>query len=463
MNISHLLHVLLVDDEDIVHETIGNHLRMSGYRVHSAMDGPSALKAMAADDYDLALVDIMMPGMSGLALLARIREDNPNMPVAVITGHASLEAAVRAMQLGAVDFLTKPVGLFELEAFLERVIRFRDLDRDRRRLQQAIGRIQADGDAGEGAWRWVGTSAAAVSVREQIRLVAESHARTILITGETGAGKEVAARNIHALAGPKDSPFIAVTCPAVPDELIASELFGHERGAFTGAVADRPGVFELAEGGTLFLDEIADLHPAAQAAFLGVLDIGAFRRVGGGREIAVNCRVIAATNAPLEARVEAGTFRRDLYYRLNVFHIHLPALRERREDILPLAEHFLTLHAAKARATHFDGFSPEARQRLCAYDYPGNVRELRNMVERATILCRSGQILPEHLSFPQQPAPMPPSLSMPPPPPNRQADPERARILNALDAAHWNRRQAAEALGMTYPSLRYWMQKYGIA
>jgi DNA-binding NtrC family response regulator len=284
----------------------------------------------------------------------------------------------------------------------------------------------------------------------------EAGCETVLICGETGTGKEVVAREIHFQASSDESPFIAVSCPALPDTLVESELFGHARGAFTGAVSNRIGYFEMADGGTLFLDEVADLSPAAQAVLLRAIETRAFRPVGGQKEVRVNVRVIAATNAPLEERVEAGGFRRDLFYRLNAYTIRLLPLRERREDILPLAGHFLSVYA-RARGLRFEGFSPEAKDLLLEYDFPGNARELRNLVERAAILRRSGQIMPEHLNLPGAPGDAPASPSALP-----AEGQERAFLVRALEAARWNRRQAAKDLGIPYSTLRYKMQKLGI-
>jgi DNA-binding NtrC family response regulator len=281
-------------------------------------------------------------------------------------------------------------------------------------------------------------------------LAVEAKCETVLILGETGTGKEVVAREIHFLAGPDDSPFIAMSCPAIPDTLVESELFGHRKGAFTGATEDKAGYFELANGGTLFLDEIGDLSPAAQAKLLRVLETRTMRRVGASQEIQLNLRLIAATNVPLEELVKAGRFRQDLLYRLNAFVIQLSPLRERREDIIPLAEHFLSL-ALLRRGLPVAGFSPPAKELLLNYDYPGNARELRNLVERAAILCRSGMIQPEHLGLP----PAAPSAPAGPFSEARAAGSERETILQALQAAKWNRRAAAKALGMSYSTLRY--------
>lgn len=450
------LQVLLVDDEEIIHQTVGGYLRESGHRVDEARDSAGALKAIEAGDYDLALVDVRMPGLDGLSLMARIQEVRPEMAVVIITGYGSMEMAIQALRLGAADFLTKPVKLLELDAVLEKAVRFRELRRDRRRLLETIRGIQAFGGLSPRNWGLVEESPATRGVREQVRQAVEAGCETILICGETGTGKEVVAREIHFQAGPEERPFIVVNCPALPDTLVESELFGHVRGAFTGAVGNRAGYFEMADGGTLLLDEVADLSPAAQAALLRAIETRAFRPVGGQREVRVNVRVIAATNAPLEERVEAGRFRRDLFYRLNVYTIRLLPLRERREDILPLAEHFLSVYA-RARGLRFEGFSPEAKALLLSYDFPGNARELRNLVERAAILRRSGQIMPEHLNLPGAPGDAPASPAALP-----AEGQERAFIVRALEAARWNRRQAARDLGIPYSTLRYKMQKLGI-
>lgn len=451
------LNILLADDEEIVHQTIAGYLTESGHKVDGVYDGNAALKSIEAVDYDLALVDIKMPGMEGLSVLVRAQEIRPEMPVVIITGHGSMDVAIQALRLGAADFLAKPIKLLELDAVLEKAARILALRRDSRHLRDTIRSIQASENLRENNRTFVGNSAAARKVREQIQQVVDAGCDTILITGETGTGKEVVAREIHFRASSDESPFIAVSCPALPDSLVESELFGHAKGAFTGATTDRAGHFELADGGTLFLDEVADLSPSAQAKLLRVLETRTLRRVGSSKEINTDVRVIAATNAPLGKLVETREFRPDLFYRLNVYSIYLSPLRERREDIIPLAEHFLSIYAA-SRGLQFDGFCTEARNLLLSYDFPGNARELRNLVERAAILCRSGQILTEHLNLPESSEVNLPSQ------PNRLADnEERARILRALEEARWNRRQAAMNLGIPYSTLRYRMQKLGIA
>ena len=450
------LHILLVDDEEIVHETIGDYLRESGHEVEDVFDGRVALEHIKAREYDLALVDVLMAGMDGLKLLAKAQEYCPDLSVVIITGHGDMDMAIRALRLGAADFLPKPLKLFDLDAALAKALRLRDLRRDRRHLQETIRGMQTADELREGRSIFVGSSAATGEVREQIRQAVEARCDTVLIAGETGTGKEVVAREIHAQSGAGDKAFIAVSCPALPDSLVESELFGHVRGAFTGATVDRAGYFELADGGTLFLDEVGDLSTEAQAKLLRVLETRTLRRVGGSRETQVDVRIVGATNKPLEDMAAAKGFRADLYYRLNVFTIELTPLRHRREDILPLAEHFVSIYAVR-RGLPVPIFSPLARDLMLAYDFPGNARELRNLVERAAILCRGDQISPEHLHLPS-------SNGDAESPAKSSGDrDERAAILHALEEAKWNRRQAAQALNMPYSTLRYKIDKFGLS
>lgn len=461
------LYILLVDDEDIVHITLGDYLRDSGHRIDEARDGIGALNAIESNDYDLALVDVRMPGMDGFDLLEKIQAASPELSVVFITGHGNMEMAIQALRLGAADFLTKPVKLSEIDAVIEKAIRIRDLRMDKKHLRETIKGIQTSEDTRLRKRLMVGASESMNNVREQIKLAAEADCETILLTGETGAGKEVVAREIHFSYGTDDSPFIAVSCPAVPDSLFESELFGHVRGSFTGAATDKAGCFELADGGTLFLDEIADLSLSAQAKLLRVLETRTVRRVGGAREKKVKVRVIAATNAALEKLVKEGAFRRDLFYRLNVFMINLAPLRERREDIIPLAEHFLSIYKNQ-KGREIKGFSENARDALCNYDYPGNARELRNIVERASILCRSGLIEDSHLNIPiinSIPIPSEDSkqcVSAFPKNTNPDSEKEHRAIIAALDECKWNRREAANKLGIPYSTFRYKLKKFNI-
>jgi len=459
------LRILIADDEEIVRHTLGHYLRELGHEIDEAMDGVQALKKIDKGDYDLALVDVRMPGMDGLTLLGKIRDLNSDTSVVIITAHGNMEMTIKALRLGAADFITKPVKLFELDAVVEKSLRVRSLQQQARRLHETIGGLQSLDQIRTGNRHFIGASAETDRVTEQIKRIVAAGCDSILITGETGTGKEIVAREIHFSAGPNDSPFIAVSCPALPDTLVESELFGHMKGSFTGASADRAGYFELADGGTLFLDEVGDLSAPAQATLLRVLETRTLRRVGGSKEITVNVRVIAATNAPLDQFIEKGKFRQDLYYRLNTYAIHLSPLRERREDILPLARHFLTSYSL-SRGLKFEGISKEAEQVLLNYDYPGNARELRNMVERAAILSLSGRIEPEHLYLPPgstdrtKPALGPEAAEKKPSPVS--GGEERDRILAALESTRWNRRQAARELGMPYSTFRFKMQKYNI-
>ncbi len=451
------LSILLADDEAIVRKTIGDYLTEMGHLVKQVNDGASALQWIEKQDYDLALIDIRMPGLDGLSVLQRVREIRPELSVVIITAHGNMEIAIQTLRLGAADFLTKPIKLLELDAVLEKSIQIRNLRQERRHLRETIHGIQLSDLLRSGGHDLVGQSKSTRNVREQIQQVVEAGLETILLTGETGTGKEVVARKIHSLANrDKASPFIAVSCPALPDSLLESELFGHVKGAFTGATMDRAGYFELADGGTLFLDEIADLSAPAQATLLRVLETRMLRRVGGSKEIQVKVLVIAASNVDLEKDIKEGKFRQDLYYRLNPFSIHLSPLRERREDIMPLAEHFLTVFA-QSKGLSIKGINDEAKRQLLNYDFPGNARELKNIIERAAVLSKSKEIMPEHLNLPPISTELGQAKSI-----DSASDQELNIILNALENTKWNRRKAASILGMPYSTLRFKMEKLGI-
>ncbi len=449
------LRIILVDDEEISHQTLCPYLRDSGHVVESAHDGSQGLKMLQENEYDLALVDVRMPGMDGIALLSKVTEVCPDLAVIIITGHGDMATVIQALRQGAADFLTKPIKLMELDAVLEKALRVRNMRLNQRRLRETIGGIQSSAYHLAGERRMVGESKAMQEVKEKIRLAVEADCETILITGGTGTGKELVAREVHFSGKKEGSPFIAVSCPALPETLVESELFGHVKGAFTGATVDRPGYFELADGGTLLLDEVADLSHGAQAKLLRALETRKIRRVGGSKEIDVNVQVVAATNTPLDELVKSGRFRQDLYYRLNVFTIDIPPLRKRPEDIIPLAEHFLKAFIT-GRGFKVEGFSQEAKDLLLSYNFPGNARELRNLVERAAILCRSGMIRPEHLHISDTNASSGAKGKAP------AGKSEREMILEALQKANWNRRLAAKELGMPYSTIRYKIDKYNI-
>ena len=447
------LKILLADDEEIVHTTISGYLRDAGQQVDDARDGQAALQSIKACDYDLALIDLVMPGMEGLAVLRKAVEIRPEMPTVIITGHPGVETAVAALRLGAADYLGKPIKLAELEAVLHRVTHLRTLRNDKQHMPKAARKIPLPARPRANQGELVGDSPATSEVRRQIREAVEAGCEMVLITGETGTGKDVTAREIHFQAAAAGDPFVAVSCPAFADSLLESELFGHVKGAFTGATEERAGCFEQANGGTIFLDEAGDLSLPAQAKILRVLETRSLRRVGGAEEISVQVRAIAATNAPLEELVQSGRFRRDLFYRLNAYSIHLLPLRQRREDILPLAEYFLGSYAA-VKGLPLDGFDADAAGKLREYDFPGNARELRYLVERAAMLCRSGRILAEHLALPDKRGPAPSLVS--------GEEQERTLLLDALEEARWNCRNAAQRLGLPYSTLRYKMSRLGI-
>jgi len=448
------LHILIADDEEIVLSTLGDYLSDLGHEVHTVADGNGAAERISAKEYDLALVDVRMPGKDGMEVLETGGAIRPEMPIVIITGHGSMETAVQALRKGAADFLQKPVKLLELDAVLEKVTTLRDLRIEGRVLKETIRHIQREGGGTGGAESpYVFASSAMSAVSAEIDRVAASGCDTVLVTGPTGSGKEVVAREIHRRAASGDAPFIAVSCPAIPDTLIESELFGHRKGAYTGAMGDRTGCFQMAHGGTLFLDEIGDLSKGAQAKLLRVLETRSFRRVGGGREVRVDVRIIAATNAPLEERIEAGGFRSDLYYRLNLYTISLPPLKDRTDDVLPLAEYFLEAYS-RERGIAFEGIDAPAKEALESYGYPGNIRELKNIVERAAILSGGGSIRLEHLpvvaGFGSAHAGA------------GESEGEARRIREALEKTRWNRREAARLLGMPYSTLRYRVRKLGL-
>ncbi len=374
--------VLVIDDEANIRKTLKGVLSDDGYRVLQAENGATGLEVLSRSFVDAVLLDVWMPGMDGLETLRRIREVYPNLPVIMISGHGTIDTAVKAVKTGAFDFIEKPISLTKLLITLSRAIEQGELRLENVELKERI----------EKKYRLVGDSEAMGRVRAEIAAAGPTNA-SVLIVGENGSGKEIVAREIHRHSRRASRPFVAVNCAAIPDELIESELFGHEKGAFTGATGRRRGRFELADGGTLFLDEVGDMSPRTQAKILRVLEEKQFERIGGGEKIRADVRIIAATNRNLPKEVEGGRFRDDLYFRLNVFPIPIPPLRERKGDISSIAEHFVgeicTEHGKEKK-----GFSPGAMERLLAHAWPGNVRELRNVVERLVILTM-GPSIPE--------------------------------------------------------------------
>ncbi len=382
------LKLLFADDERSLQELLNLELRRMGHEVTVCPDGVTAVAALERNTYDCILVDLDMPGLGGIEVIARAKELSPDTEAVVLTGKSSLESAIAALRYGAFDYLTKPCKLVELEGVLQRVAAKRELTIKYRALQRRLQSL-------EGNSRLVGSSPAMQKVQRLIAKVAPTNS-TVLVRGETGTGKELVARAVHDQSLRADMPFVAINCGALPENLIESELFGHRRGAFTGAEEHRMGLFEVANGGTLFLDEIGELPKAMQAKLLRFLESGELRRVGDNTSFTADVRVVCATHRNLEQMVADGQFREDLLFRINTFEIHLPPLRQRREDLLPLAEHLLK----RFRPHHKPGdaaFTPEMLKALQAYDWPGNVRELANVIEHAAILCDDGPLDVDHL------------------------------------------------------------------
>lgn len=384
--------ILVVDDKELMRDSVATTLARRGYAVGSAASAADALVQLAGRPYDAVVTDLQMPDMDGLGLLEQVRALDEQLPVILMTAFGSVETAVGAMQKGAWDYITKPFNGDELLVAVDRAVEHRRLHRENQVLK-----AQAPVTNGGRVHAMIGTGDAMSGLRETLDPIADSHA-TVLVTGESGTGKEVTARWIHEQGVRKDAPFLAINCAALSTSLLESELFGHEKGAFTGADRTRKGRFELADGGTLLLDEISEVSSAIQAKLLRVLQEKSFERVGGDRSISVDVRVIATSNRDLPSAVREGDFREDLYYRLNVLPLALPPLRERREDIPELAVHFLDLVAAREGAEHCV-FDENALNALQAYHWPGNVRELQNVCERAAVLApertiRASLVLP---------------------------------------------------------------------
>ena len=447
--------VLLVDDEDYVRESLREILARRGFDVRTASSAGEALESGRLDGVEVVLSDLKMPGMDGLQLVTELQARAPHLPVIVLTAHGTVASAVECLQAGAADYLLKPVDAGELVIALERALQQAARSRELSYLRSEHARV-AQGPEHQG--RPLGRSAAWQEVTRLVELVAASDTSVLLI-GESGTGKEEVARLLHRLGRRRDEALVVVNCAAIPAELFESELFGHRRGSFTGAIADREGRFHVAHRGTLVLDEVNSLPLHAQAKLLRVLHDGAFERVGDSRPTRVDVRLVCASNVDLEAEVEAGRFRSDLYYRVNVVTIRIPPLRERREDIELLAEAFVRELAGRLdRPTR--GLTPAALQALEAYDWPGNVRELRNVLERS-VLLRSGDwidvgALPFGQAAPTAPSPSTLNLR------ERLRAAERQTLLAALERASGVRREAARLLGIDERNLPYYLHKHGL-
>ncbi len=381
------LKILIAEDEEITLKHLKYALEKEGHTVTGVANGLDALKKIEEEGFDILVADIKMPGMDGITLLSEVRDKYPAMEVIIITGFGSVESAVEAMKKGATDYITKPFNLDELNLKINKIQEKKRLENENIALKVSLG---LDKDK-----PFIAKSRMMKRVIDIIKSITNSDCN-VLLTGESGVGKGLVAKIIHYTGLRKDKPFLGVNCAIFTEELLASELFGHERGAFTGAVSSKQGLIEIANNGTLFLDEIAEMTPSLQAKLLKVIEDREFMRVGGTRSLRVNVRFIAATNQNINTLVSNGRFREDLYYRLNVMDIYIPPLRDRKEDIIPLSRHFLEKHAKKANKK-IDGFSKEAMDTLMSYGFPGNVRELENIIERAVILEKSLRITPQSL------------------------------------------------------------------
>jgi len=448
--------ILIVDDEPGVRSALSGVLRDEGYEVESVDSGEACLERLAVQVYDVVVLDIWLPGMDGLATLARMRERQNDAQVVIISGHGNVESAVRAIKMGAFDFVEKPLSLEKTVLVVRNALR-------QRRLEAENVALRAKVDAQH---LMIGESYGMAKLREQVSMAAPTNGR-VLIFGENGTGKELVARNIHTLSRRRSAPFVEVNCAAIPEELIESELFGHVRGAFTGAVADRRGKFELAHGGTIFLDEIGDMSVKTQAKVLRVLQEQVMEAVGGSTRIRVDARVLAATNKDLPSEIRAGRFREDLYFRLNVVPIFVPPLRERVEDVPLLADHFMAM-LAREYGRRPKAFEADALQALQRYAWPGNVRELRNLVERLMIMVPNDRVSSRDLLFLEQggvPAVFPTASAKPAmmaPLHDARDEFEKQYILRALAAQQGNMSRTAEVLGVERSNLYRKMRAFGI-
>jgi DNA-binding NtrC family response regulator len=440
--------ILVVDDNELFRDSIADTLIRQGYNVAQAPDGAHALVIAAKQKFDLVISDMKMPGMTGIELLAKIKAIDPDVPFLIITAFGAVETAVEAMKKGAYDFIQKSDSLIrELELTVVRALQYQTLLNENKRLKSALNK----------QWTSIGASAAMEQIRAMVAKVADSRS-TVLVTGESGTGKELIARAIHFQSRRNHGPFIKVNCATLPEGLVESELFGHEKGAFTGAILQKRGKFEAASGGTLLLDEIGEMPLPAQAKLLRVLQEHEIHKVGGEDPIEVDVRIVVTTNRTLEEEVTKGSFREDLYYRLNVLRIHLPPLRERKEDIPALAEYFLRLYNDE------NGFGVEKIDEQCMalladYQWPGNIRELENAIERVVVLTRTGSIKPELFQF-RPPVGCSRETDDGITPGMTVAEVEKNLIFKTLAHCGQNRTKAAEMLGISIRTLRNKLNEY---
>jgi len=443
--------LLIVDDEAIVRDSLGKWFGEEGYEVGAAQSASDALTRLAETRWDLALVDIKMPGIDGIELQRRIHELDPEMITIIMTGYASVETAVQALKNGAYDYITKPFDPEEVAHLVKNAIAHRRAESENVRLRETVVELSG-GPAAEGRpWDIIGQSAAIRHVLDAIETVGPTEA-TVLITGESGTGKELVARAIHVSSPRRFNPLVVIHCGALTETLLESELFGHEKGAFTGAQYRKKGKFEIAEGGTVFLDEIGDISLKTQTDLLRVLQEREITRVGGNQPIRVDFRCIAATNKSLERLIEEGSFRPDLYYRLNVFHIELPPLRDRREDIPLLADHFVKKFAL-AMNKRITRVSPAAIALLQQYDWPGNIRELENAVERALVVAQPPEVTESDFILKLSPERTDDARTL--------EEIERNHILRVLEECGGNQTRAAQVLDIDRVTLYNKLKRYG--
>jgi two-component system, NtrC family, response regulator HydG len=437
--------ILIVDDETVVRDSLGKWFSSEGYQARPVASAREALESIQNTEFDVALLDIKMPGMDGMELQSRLKEADPELTVIIMTGYASVETAVQALKLGAYDYITKPIDPDELSHLVANAL-------EHRRTRREVVRLRENLQEASPGTELIGKAPAMKKVYELIEMVAPTEA-TVLITGESGTGKEVVARAIHAAGPRRYMPMVTIHCGALTETLLESELFGHEKGAFTGAQYRKKGKFEVADGGSVFLDEISDISLKTQTDLLRVLQEKEIVRVGGNQQIKVDFRCIAATNKNLEGLVKAGTFRPDLYYRLHVFCIDLPPLRDRREDIPLLVAHFLNKFCMMT-SRPVPQISSEALQVLMNHEWPGNVRELENAVERALVVSRGAEIRPADFSFQFQTDGMPTGRTL--------EDVERVHIERVLRETEHNLSRAARILDIDRTTLYNKLRRYGL-
>ncbi len=452
--------ILVADDEKSMRELLEIMLKKEGYKVTLASNGEEVLRLLDKDIYDLALLDIRMPKQDGLTVLKRIKSVSPETVVIMITAYASADTAIKAMKEGAYDYITKPFKVEELNLVIQKALEKKRLQNENLLLKKVVKERYHFENI-------IGQSPKMVELYDLLEKIAPTKTN-ILIVGESGTGKELVAKAIHYNSPRKDKPFITLNCGAIPESLIESELFGHMRGAFTDAIATKKGLFEVADEGTLFLDEISELPLMMQVKLLRVLQDREFKRVGGTEDIRVDVRIISATNKDLEEAVREKRFREDLFYRLNVIQIKLPALRERKEDIPLLADHFLRKYSEEL-GKEISQISPGALRLLLQYDYPGNVRELQNIIERAVALETSRELTAENLaSYIEEQLPLkrrPLDLDIPSEGIDLEKvveEVERTLLLKALDRTKGIKKKAAELLHINFRSMRYRLEKYGL-